>query len=199
LHAGSEEHLIGVYGWTEYYGIPLPFYTIAFLPGYGLYSELNTFFLAIDIFLWYLLSCLIVRIYDSCLPKINLLKLDWKRNLILLALLYFSHSIYLPIWVQPVSETEYGGFPLPYHVKVCGVEANPLPFSSFNLEAPIKNSLLGLFLNAVLLYLVSSFVLFPFDKTKMKLKPGCKKALDYISLLALLALLFLLSASLFTF
>ena len=101
--------------------------------------------------------------------------------------------------MQPVSGMEYGGFPLPYHVKVCGVETNPLPFSFFNLEAPIKNSLLGLFLNAVLLYLVSSFVLFPFDKTKMKLKPGCKKALDYISLLALLALLFLLSASLFTF
>ena len=65
LHAGGEEHLIGVYGRTEYYGIPLPFYTIAFLPGYGLYSELNPLLLAIDIFLWYLLSCLIVRIYDS--------------------------------------------------------------------------------------------------------------------------------------
>ena len=54
LHAGSEQHLIGVYGWAEYYGIPLPFYT-----------ELNPLLLAIDIFLWYLLSCLIVRIYDS--------------------------------------------------------------------------------------------------------------------------------------
>ena len=69
LSAAASPYLIGVYGWTEYYGIPLPFYTIAFIAGYGLYSELNPLFLTFDFFLWYLLACLIVKFYDNYLSK----------------------------------------------------------------------------------------------------------------------------------